>query len=466
MKKKFVLFFLLICSVFILNGCSDDDNNSTPPAEPETAPIDTVKSEADKTYTVMVLGCGGGNLDFEFAIDVPLLAKAISEKVNVVCQYNASAQLDTTETEGARPLGTAATTYRFKVTSDIDLTHYEDFRYKNASEVSLYKDSTVTDFINYAVDTCPADEYIIVLYNHGGGFNINDRAYMDYLLKAGMPPMMRNVLFDDNAGFASLSEKILSKAIANSKAPHMKAVYFYACNEGMVECYSELYRECDYIIGSAHVMSAAGHILPTLVKHLGNKNAASFEKKVEDFMEEIRRWWPDLHKAIETDPTAYNDDLSCVRASQMEPLNDLLKRIAARLCSNGFYTTHKEAIDSIHAHSVYRYYYWLPSYDVAHYIHLLAESTKDEQLVQMAQELDDLLPLLFVSRISVKEIADMPASITEYSLGINLFNKTGWESANTAAKEYYTTSVFAQQTGWYRWFEKIEGELSGWTAFK
>ena len=465
MKKHIVMFLLLICSACILTGCSDEDNNTpAPPAEPVTPPVAPEISEADKTYTVMVLGCGGGNLDCEFAVDVPLLAKAVSEKVNVVCQYSSSTNLDL-EMEGYKPLGSPSTTYRFKVTPNLKIEDYENFKYKSATEVPLYKDSTVTDFINYAVETCPADEYIMVLYNHGGGFDITWGGTMDNLLEASSKaPMMRGVLYDDNFSHTVLTEKTLSKAIAASKAPHMKALYFYACNQAMAECYSELYRQCDYLIGTAHVMSALGEIMPTFVRHLGDKDAADFETKVKGFMGETETWWPKIHAATE-EYSALNDDLTCVRATQIEPMNSLLKRIAARLCSEGFYAAHKEAIDSVHAGAVYRYYYRLPSFDMAHYIHLLAEATKDEQLMQMDKEMTDLLSQLFVSRISVRAIEDTPESITHFSLGIILYDKANWASNTSQSMQFYTTSVFDQQTGWHQWFEKIEGSIQGWTAF-
>ena len=81
MKKNLALFLMLICCTCIQMGCSEDNDTPVPPTAPE-------KTEAEKTYTVMVLGCGGGNLDCEFAVDVPLLAKTVSKHVNVVCQYS------------------------------------------------------------------------------------------------------------------------------------------------------------------------------------------------------------------------------------------------------------------------------------------------------------------------------------------------------------------------------------------
>ena len=453
MKNKFVFIILSFFSIFIFTGCCDDDEIIPP-----------VKSESEKTYTLMVLGCGGGNLDAEFAKDVPLLAKSVGENVNVVCQYTSSTNLDN-EIEGYKPLGTPSTTYRFKVTPDLDIENYEDFRYKSASEVPLYIDKTVTDFINYAVETSPADEYILVLYNHGNGFDVISGAMIDYLLTTRQNAHTRGVLADDNFRGTILTEKVLSKAIANSKAPHMKAIYFYACNQGMIECYSELYQQCDYIIGTAHIMSSFGEILPTFVRHLGDKQANDFEDKVLIFMKDIEPWWSEEHIGSENGTIiSYNDDLSCIRTSQIERLNDLLKRICDRLCSEGFYTEHKEAIDNIHANYIYNYYIDLPSFDLINYCHLLAEKTNDRQLIMMDEEMNNLIQQLFVSRISIIKMEETPKSISEFSLGITIYNKSNWHNLSLGSVNYYTSSVFAQQTSWHRWFEKIEGNVSGWAA--
>ncbi|MGN1376156.1 MAG: clostripain-related cysteine peptidase [Prevotella sp.] len=454
MNNKFTLLFLSIFCLFIQTGCSDDDND-TPP----------IKSEAEKTYTVMLLGCGGGNLDSEFAKDVPLFAESLSNNVNMVCQYTSSTNFDKAN-ENYEPLGSPSTTYRFKVTPDLDIKNYDSFRYKSASEVPLYKDETVTDFINYAVETCPADEYILVLYNHGRGFDIINETLIENQLKAEQSPMLRSVLSDDNFSKTSLIEKTLSKAITNSKAPHMKALYFYACMEGMVECYSELYRQFDYIIGSAHVMSGFGKIVPSFLNHLGDSGATNFEEKVQNFMKDIETWWPDYHEELQDNITlSYNDDLTCIRTAQIEPLNSMLKRICDYLCSNGFYIAHKNAIDNVHANAIYRYCSSIPSYDMANYIHLLAESTNNQQLLSLENELNELLKQLFVSKINIIKMKNTPESISEFSLGINIYNKSEWENLSYDQMQFYKSSIFSQQTGWYRWFEKIEGKVTGWISY-
>lgn len=54
-------------------------------------------------------------------------------------------------------------TYRYELTKDIDLT-LSGFRtkyyYKDAAEVELYKNSTLVDYIQWAKQTAPAQNYI------------------------------------------------------------------------------------------------------------------------------------------------------------------------------------------------------------------------------------------------------------------------------------------------------------------
>ena len=69
--KSLRLFALLLtaacCSIGLFTACSDDDEPVVPP-EPEepvvptdTTAVDTTATE--QTYTLMMYGCGGGNLD-------------------------------------------------------------------------------------------------------------------------------------------------------------------------------------------------------------------------------------------------------------------------------------------------------------------------------------------------------------------------------------------------------------------
>ena len=98
-------------------------------------------------------------------------------------------------------------------------------------------------------------------------------------------------------------------------------------------------------------------------------------------------------------------------------------------------------------------------------VHLLADATKDRQLIQLDQEMNDLLPSLFVSRISVIKKKDTPKSVTNFSLGITVYDSKKWHFLTNHCRQFYTTSVFAQQTGWHQWFEKIENSVQGWVAF-
>lgn len=158
--KSLRLFALLLtaacCSIGLFTACSDDDEPVVlPPAEEEpvvptdTTAVDTTATE--QTYTLMMYGCGGGNLDEAMEYNLYQVAGyGYSEKVHFTALMKYSQKLQNEEgKEGTR---------RFTMTPD-GLKNEQAFE----ADYRLDDPQHLADFIVQAQKDFPASHYILVL---------------------------------------------------------------------------------------------------------------------------------------------------------------------------------------------------------------------------------------------------------------------------------------------------------------
>ena len=222
MKKIFYFVSCMMLSMALsLTSCNDDDPVPTP--EPELGMAE---------YTLMLYGCGGGNLDLAMAsnLDQALLA-GTNDKVKMTCQVKFSADFQNDpDLKGTR---------RFILE---DKNKDGDVDEETVLDVSLplYDPANLAEFIQWSKERCPAQNYILILWNHGGGWSpIDDQ------------PKTKGVIYDYNLNQVGLSLDDLITGVKQSDT-HLKMLYYDACLMGMLENYSSLTEIADYAMGSAH----------------------------------------------------------------------------------------------------------------------------------------------------------------------------------------------------------------------
>jgi hypothetical protein len=110
-----------------------------------------------KSWTVMVYMAGDNNLDPEGVVDLKEMKRVGStDKVNIVAQFD-------------RAKGHVARRYYFRkgglVTADA---------VANIGRVDTGDPQRLTDFIDWVIDNYPAARYLLVLWNHGQGWDDTD----------------------------------------------------------------------------------------------------------------------------------------------------------------------------------------------------------------------------------------------------------------------------------------------------
>ena len=136
----------------------------TPTAVPFQPPAAS-DSVAGQTWTVMLYQDADDKvLEKDIYVDLNE-----AERVGSSDRLNIVAQIDRYRA-GYRGDGNWADAKRFFVTQDDDLAHVNSQVVQDLGEVSMADGQSLVDFVTWAMDTFPADKYVLILSDHGMGW--------------------------------------------------------------------------------------------------------------------------------------------------------------------------------------------------------------------------------------------------------------------------------------------------------
>ena len=462
MKKLFKFVLVAISMVLAMSVVSCKKDNTDEPAGPKAQ------------YTIMLYGCGGGDIDSQLEEALDDLVKGLGVEKNQVrytVMYSMSAANKDFKDTYRGELGK---TYRYELSKDTDLSqaaYRKNCFYKNASEVELYKSSTLVDFIQWSVKTAPAENYIIEFMNHGGGFDL------------GTEVPTKGIAYDDNqkdqyGNGKGIAICTIADALKTSGV-HMKAIYWNGCMMGQLEVLTEVAPYCDYQFSSSHVAFADNNHVVALVNAL-NAEPADFEKAALKHKELIiGKGVTDVNSFLYSYQHSYdrktntfkqvNGDFGCWRSAKLKDVNDQVKKLGEFLVK--VYKPESEKPNVDYATSwVYLYEMSYGYADVLDYAQNVASAMEDATFKAEAQaiaaDLKKALADANVYRINCENLksADEKTVTTKgggFSLGISLYagqRKDDWQYADYGAN--YKASAFDKYVGWSKWMDINEFRVS------
>ncbi|MGL5980435.1 MAG: clostripain-related cysteine peptidase [Phocaeicola sp.] len=242
MKKRNVLLLLIASLLQVVVSCSHHESAADNPKEP-TALAD---------YTIIMYGCGGGDLDSALLNNLSQVAgHRYSQKVNftALVKYSAGWQ--------SKPEFSGTRQYDFtKAKGLVDKELFDkDYRLDNPEHISA--------FIKGAQERMPAKKYILVLWNHGTTFAAEDKPDGPYIGN-------RNLVVDDNTDNSSISIFELEEAL-KLVGTKMDLVYWDVCLMNQFENNYQIKDQTHYILGAEHLTPGAGgeydKLMTALEKH-------------------------------------------------------------------------------------------------------------------------------------------------------------------------------------------------------
>ncbi|GCL34680.1 hypothetical protein PA905_39060 [Planktothrix agardhii CCAP 1459/11A] len=188
---------------------------------PETASVNPGTSPSDQ-WTIMVYIAGDNNLAGAGLVDINEMESiGLPDNVNVVVQYDGAPGFVSSEWEGTRRGVIQQDSNISTVSSDLN----------SLGELNMGDPQTLTDFVQWGKNNYAAQNYAVVVWDHGGG-------------RSG-------VAWDDTSNSANLSVNELTTAISNAGlGDSLKLVGLDACLMALTEQTYDLKGLTDVFVGS------------------------------------------------------------------------------------------------------------------------------------------------------------------------------------------------------------------------
>ena len=218
---------------------------------------------------------------------------------------------------------------------------------------------SLTNFINWAAKTYPAKKYMLIVNDHGGGYQPNGE------LPESTPATTRGLLYDDGYENKHFTAKTFHRAIANADI-RFETIYMLACLMNNLEYQFELQDLCDYVIASTYSMPATGGALNVLAEQL-SQPSVDIEQALATYCKADVESWDEGWHIDETTPEY--TDLTLTRTANIAHLGEVLREFTDRLCdtySNGT-EAQRQAIDYCTASAI-KVQLNRPNYDAVKYV--------------------------------------------------------------------------------------------------
>lgn len=240
-SSALVLLFLLAAAVITLAGCGGGSSSRI---------LDDPSSP--RLWTVLVYMAADNSLEEYGIFDINEM-----EAIGSTSQATVLVQID------RRPGGDASngdwtTTRRYRITKDYDEAVINSELLADLGELNMADPATLADFVQWGVENYPARNYLLVLWDHGRGWQ--SRAL------TAAPREVRAIHQDVTSGSDEMSLAELEQAFAS--LPRMGTVVFDACLMGMLEVAYSIADSADIMIASEEEIPVEGLPYQSLVGRL------------------------------------------------------------------------------------------------------------------------------------------------------------------------------------------------------
>ena len=454
---KVLLFALLgmALSLTVVSCSSDDDKDND--KESPVPGQDWSKKQAK--YTIMFYGCGGGNLDTWLESAIPNIIKELqvsNNQVRFTVMFNMSKDETGYKSKVPELLGEWATCYRYELTPQTDLTkegYRSKYKFKNAADVPLYKTATLVEYINWVKQNAPAENYILMPMNHGGGTDISEE-------------VTRAIGYDTNHVNSKgkpygIGERAIADALKQTNS-HLKAIYWCGCLMGQLEVMTQLAPYSDYQFCSSHVSRAIESLFYHIIRALNNE-PNDFEKAALLDQQYHKANYNNFFLNVPNDNKPgerhnENCDWGCWRSNKLADINAQVKKMATLICDNYNVPTKMPQIDYATS-KTYVFEYDCDFADVLDYAVNLSEQLDEGQNATAKQIVTDMESALNAAKVyridGVNIVNEKNVKVAPkkgfFSLGISIYSST-----DTSWKDYganYKATEFDKATGWSKFLD-------------
>ena len=262
MKKYLNHILALIIALSGLSSCSDKDEPSPIPEEPEV----------NGFCLMMYISGGDMEHDLIFAESIRQATDATGDDVSATVLFKASGKGEGDQHNGVR---------RYTAQDGI-MT--EDRTFGPGDDFAITDSRQLTEFIRWSAEKYPNRHYILVIGGHGSNFT----PYND-LKEQETPPSTRATLYDS---YLSANTAQLGDAIRQS-GQHIDALIMNSCNQGNIEMLAEWEGAADLLLGSPFVIPDLAYDYTSLVNDL--RQGRSVEETLTLTAHRAMNLWQEFH---------------------------------------------------------------------------------------------------------------------------------------------------------------------------
>jgi hypothetical protein len=406
-----ILAFALIASLQIACGTTAtevptqapvDNNQPTPP--PVSEPAITGKPG---TWLVMMYE----DADDEILEEDMVFDMNEAELVGSTDQVTIVAQMDRLN-GGFAGDGNWTTAKRFLITQDDDLTTIHSQELADLGEVDMGNQQTLIDFATWAINAYPADHYVLILSDHGAGWN---GGWTDDDPVDGGKLTMQNI------------DEALGTILADTGIGAFELVGFDACLMGQLEVMSAIAPHARYAVGSEETEPSLGWAYSKFLQALNDNTAMTGgelgQAIVDSYINQDIRITDNQARSAFTGGNYTAESvaaelskgvtLTAVDLSQIQALNAAVNELAVALTG-----IDQETVAQARSYAQsYTSIWWdgiPPSYiDLGHFVELLLAGTDDPGVTQAGQKVR--------SALAQSVVAEMHGRGKPASTGLTIF---------------------------------------------
>jgi len=287
MKVKYAIIFFLIILSISLTGCF-----LFPPRD------NTVE------WTVMVYLDADNNLESAGIDDINEMEMVGSTgDVNIVVQADRIPGYDISNSDWTN-------TRRYYITQDFDLVQINSQLKSDLGELNMGDPQTLIDFTDWATTNYPAKKYLLVIWNHGGGFRSLS--------------LTKDIATDDTSGRDKITMSELEyalSAISTQMGKKIDIVGMDACLMAMTEVAYQIKDYTDILIASEENSPGDGWPYNTILAQLVSNPLMSPKQLAADIVDKYIYSYPFDNVTQSVIDLSYMNEL----AGQLSSMADVIR---------------------------------------------------------------------------------------------------------------------------------------------
>ena len=289
MKYKYTIIFVLIILSISLTGCF---TNPPVPNIPE--------------WTVMVYLDADNDLESAGINDINEMEMVgSSPDIKIVVQADRIPNYNSSNDDWT-------TTRRYYITQDSDPMQINSQLKSELGELNMGDPQTLIDFASWAVTEYPAKKYLLVIWNHGGGF------------RAVSPSLTKDIAWDDTSGGDRITMPELEyalSAISAQMGKNIDIVGMDACLMAMTEVAYQIKDYADILVASEENEPGDGWPYDTILAQLVANPTMSSTQLATDIVDKYIYSYPYNEVTQSAIDLSYMDDL----AGQLSSMADSIR---------------------------------------------------------------------------------------------------------------------------------------------